>query len=90
MAKPKLMDFYADWCGPCKQQGPIFETLAEKMKDVADFEKINVDREGDRAVEKGIFVVPTLILERDGVEINRWMGLASEKELADAINKSLE
>jgi len=35
-------------------------------------------------------VVPTLILERDGVEINRWMGLASEKELADAINKSLE
>lgn len=90
MAKPILMDFYADWCGPCKQQGPIFEALADKMKDVADFKKINVDQEGDLAVEKGIFVVPTLILEKDGVEIKRWMGFASEKELADAINESLK
>jgi thioredoxin 1 len=59
------------------------------MKDVAEFKKINVDREGDLAMEKGIFVVPTLILEKDGVEIKRWMGLASEKELADAINEAL-
>jgi len=90
MAKPILMDFYTDWCGPCKQQAPIFEALAEKMKEVAEFKKINVDLEGDLAMEKGIFVVPTLILEKDGTEIKRWMGVASEKELADAINESLK
>lgn len=90
MGKPILTDFYADWCGPCKMQGPVFEALAEKMKDVADFRKVNVDREGDLAVEKGILVVPTLILEKDGTEIRRWMGFASEKELTDAINEALK
>ena len=86
MAKLILMDFYADWCGPCKMQGPIFEDLAKDFGDKVEFRKINVDKEGDLAIEKGIMVVPTIILEKDGVEVQKWMGVTSKEELINAIN----
>ncbi|MCK9439941.1 MAG: thioredoxin [Methanothrix sp.] len=86
MAKLILMDFYADWCGPCKMQGPIFEDLAKDLSDKVEFRKINVDKESDLAVEKGIMVVPTIILEKDGVEFQKWMGVTSKEELIRAIN----
>lgn len=86
MAKFILMDFYADWCGPCKMQGPIFEDLAKDFGDKVEFRKINVDKEGDLALEKGIMVVPTIILEKDGVEVQKWMGVTSKEELIKAIN----
>lgn len=86
MAKLILMDFYADWCGPCKMQGPIFEDLAKDLSDKVEFRKINVDKESDLAVEKGIMVVPTIILEKDGVEVQKWMGVTSKEELIRAIN----
>jgi thioredoxin 1 len=91
MAKLVLMDFYADWCGPCRLQGPIFEALAEEQefREKAEFRKVNVDKEGDLAAEKGIMVVPTVILEKDGVEVQRWMGVTSREELIKAINKAL-
>jgi thioredoxin 1 len=86
MAKLILMDFYADWCGPCKMQGPIFEDLAKDFSDKVEFRKINVDKEGDLALEKGIMVVPTIILEKDGVEVQKWMGVTSKEELIKAIS----
>ncbi len=88
MAKLVLMDFYADWCGPCRTQGPIFEDLARDLSDKAEFKKINVDKEGDLAAEKGIMVVPTIILEKDGAEVQRWMGVTSREELIQAIDKA--
>jgi thioredoxin 1 len=90
MAKLKLTDFYADWCGPCKMQGPIFEDLAKDFSDKVEFQKINVDKEGDLALEKGIMVVPTIILEKDGVEVQKWMGVTAKEELIKAINIALK
>jgi thioredoxin 1 len=90
MAKLILMDFYADWCGPCKMQGPIFEDLAKDLSDKVEFQKINVDKEGDLAAEKGIMVVPTIILEKDGVEVQKWMGFTSREELIKAINQAMK
>ena len=92
MAKLVLMDFYADWCGPCRLQGPIFEEMEkdEELCRKAEFRKVNVDEEGDLAAEKGIMVVPTVILEKDGVEVQRWMGVTSKEELVKAINKALD
>jgi thioredoxin 1 len=90
MAKLKLTDFYADWCGPCKMQGPIFEDLAKDFGDKVEFLKINVDKEGDLALEKGIMVVPTIILEKDGVEVQKWMGVTAKEELIKAINIALK
>jgi thioredoxin 1 len=89
MAKPILMDFYADWCGPCKMQGPIFDDLAKDYSDKVEFKKINVDKEGDLAAEKGIMVVPTIILEKDGREVQKWMGVTAKEELIKAINMVL-
>ncbi len=90
MAKPVLMDFYADWCGPCRMQTPIIEALAKEFGDKAEFKKINVDKEGVLATEKGIFVVPTLILEKDGVELMKWVGVTSKEELTKGINDALK
>ncbi len=92
MAKLVLMDFYADWCGPCRLQGPIFEEMEkdEELCRKAEFRKVNVDKEGDLAAEKGIMVVPTVILEKDGVEVQRWMGVTAKEELTKAINKALD
>jgi len=92
MAKLVLMDFYADWCGPCRLQGPIFEEMEkdEELRSKAKFRKVNVDKEGDLAAEKGIMVVPTVILEKDGVEVQRWMGVTAKEELAKAIKKALD
>jgi thioredoxin 1 len=72
-------------------QGPIFEDLAREFKDKAvEFKKLDVDREQDLAAERSIMVVPTIILEKDGAEVKRWMGVTSKEELASAINDSLK
>jgi len=71
-------------------QTPIIEALEKELGDKADFKKVNVDKEGDLATEKGIMVVPTLILEKDGVELKKWMGVTSKEELTRAINDALK
>jgi thioredoxin 1 len=90
MAKPILMDFYADWCGPCKMQGPILEEIKAAFEGRAEIKKINVDKENEMASKYGIFVVPTLILEKDGKELNKWMGVTSKEELTAALNAALK
>jgi len=90
MSKPILMDFFADWCGPCRMQTPIIDALEKDFRDRVEFKKVNVDKESDLASKKGIFVVPTLVLEKDGVELQKWMGVTSKDELAKAINEALK
>ena len=69
----------------------ILITGASKdFSDKVEFHKINVDKEGDLALEKGIMVVPTIILEKDGVEVQKWMGVTSKEELIKAINIALK
>jgi len=90
MSKPILMDFFADWCGPCRMQTPIIDALEKDFRDRVEFKKVNVDKESDLASKKGIFVVPTLVLEKDGIELQKWMGVTSKDELAKAINEALK
>jgi len=90
MAIPILMDFYADWCGPCRTQGPILEEIKAAFDGRALIKKIDVDNEGELASKYGIFVVPTLILEKDGAELGRWMGVTSKEELAEALDAALK
>lgn len=69
-----LVDFYADWCGPCKMIAPIIEEIAAQMPDVT-VGKINVDESGDLAARYGVMSIPTLVIFKDGIEVNRIVGL---------------
>ena len=88
MGKPVLIDFYADWCGPCRLQSPIIEELARRMGDQVEVKKINVDDHMEMANQYRIYVVPTLIIEKDKKEIRRIEGLTDIASL-EAIMKPL-
>jgi thioredoxin 1 len=91
MSKVVLTDFYADWCGPCKMQTPIIESLEADYEFLGkvEFKKVNVDEESELSSQKGIFVVPTLVLEKDGLELKKWIGVTSKDELKNALKEAL-
>jgi thioredoxin 1 len=72
---PAAVDFYADWCGPCKMLAPQLERLAEEYRGRLEVFKVNVDDEGDLAVRFGISGIPTLVLFRDGRPADTVVGL---------------
>lgn len=76
-----IVDFYADWCGPCQSQKPILEKFASDNPDKVSLEKINVDENQERAQEFGVMSIPTLLLMKDGKEVERRTGLQSEELL---------
>ncbi len=71
---PVLVEFYADWCGPCKQVGPVVEALADELADKARVIRINVDQQPDLAAENGIRGIPTFIAYKAGHEVRRESG----------------
>ena len=79
-----VVDFYADWCGPCKMFAPVFEELAAENND-AVFAKINVDNEESLAIKYGVMSIPTIIVLKDGVEVARNVGLAGKQKILDMI-----
>jgi thioredoxin 1 len=81
MAKPVLMDFSAEWCGPCKLQTPELEKLKEMMGDAVEIKLIDVDDNRAIAQKYGIMVVPTLIIEKDGQVKKRLEGVTPAETL---------
>jgi len=79
-----LMDFQADWCGPCKTQEPIIEELEADYPDV-EFERIDVDERQDIANEYQVRSLPTLIIENDDGVVERFIGVTQADDLEDAL-----
>ncbi len=71
--KPVLIDFYADWCGPCRMVGPLVDEIAEERSDIK-VGKINVDDEPELAEKFGIFSIPALMVVKDGKIVNQAVG----------------
>ena len=87
--KPVLVDFYADWCGPCKMMAPFIEELEAEMGDRADFCKINVDDAEDIAVSFGVDAIPTIIIFKNGEPVARSVGLVPKEALAEKLSALL-
>jgi thioredoxin 1 len=81
MGKPVVLDFFAEWCGPCRRQGPYLEELKKNMAEKIEIRKIDVDQNMDLANKYGIRVVPTLIIEKDGKVVRTLEGVTSADSL---------
>ena len=83
--KPVLIDFYADWCEPCKIMSPIVDMIAEENENIKVV-KVNVDNETDLASKYGAYSIPTFVVIKDGVETNRTVGIIKKADLLKLIN----
>lgn len=86
---PVLVDFYADWCGPCKMMAPIVEKLAEIYEGKVKVGKCNVDEEGELARKYRVMSIPTMIIFVNGEVKETIIGATSQKELEEKIEKVL-
>ena len=82
--KPVLVDFWAVWCGPCQMMAPILHELETEMPDV-QIGKVNVDEQMDLARQCRVVSIPTLIIFKNGQEVQRMVGVTSKEELKDAL-----
>ena len=89
-SRPILVDFWAEWCAPCRMLAPIIDRLAERYSDKIVFAKVNVDECPDIAMQYGIMAIPTLILFVKGVEVDRIVGLVPEKQIEALIKNHLK
>ena len=78
--KVVLIDFYAEWCGPCKMISPIVEAIANENADIKVV-KVNVDDAQDLALKYEVMSIPTLVVIKNGIETNRTIGLADKTEI---------
>jgi thioredoxin 1 len=86
---PVLVDFWAEWCGPCKAIGPSIEQLAAEYEGKAKVFKLDVDTEGELAQQYGVMSIPALLVFKGGKEVDRMVGAAPKAQIAALIDRAL-
>jgi len=86
---PVFVDFWAEWCGPCRLMAPVFERLAQQFADKARFYKLDVDENPRTAEQYGIQGIPTLIMFKGGKDAGRIVGFPGEAALRNAVSRAL-
>ena len=84
---PVLVDFWAEWCAPCRRLAPIVEELANEYAGKVKFCKVNVEEEGELAQKFGIRSIPTIIIFKDGKPVNQLIGLQPKSEISKVLDQ---
>ncbi|MCD4705863.1 thioredoxin [bacterium] len=87
--KPILVDFFAEWCGPCVAMGPILNELSEAIGDKAEIGKVDVDASRETATKYGIMSIPAIKIFKDGKVVDETMGLQPMENLKKMLEKHL-
>lgn len=86
---PVFVDFWAEWCGPCRMVGPVVEELAGDYEGRVKFVKVNVDKAGEVAQKYGVFSIPTLMVVKGGKVASKTVGNASKESFKGMIDAAL-
>ncbi|MDR0399329.1 MAG: thioredoxin [Treponema sp.] len=85
---PVLIDFWAEWCGPCRMIGPLIDQLAGEYEGRLKVGKVNVDEQGDLAGRHGVVSIPTLVVYKEGAVVQKQVGAAPKQQI-EALFKDL-
>ena len=87
--KVVLIDFYADWWGPCKMMSPVIDEIANEVSENVKVCKLNVDEAQDIAIQYNVMSIPTLVIIKDGNVVDTLVGLRAKSEVLESINNAL-
>lgn len=87
--KPVLVDFWAEWCGPCKAIGPSIEQLATEYAGKASIYKVDVDQEGELASQYGVMSIPALLVFKNGKVVDQMVGAAPKAQIAALLDRAI-